>query len=548
MDGSTEQRGDLRYGQPIEVAECEGASMVGTEALENVQHPLGVDDGIPRVGSAGVRIEVGVIEVDGRGRSCCPPPVVGELVPGDPDQPGDGHFFDRAPSGLADGRKERICGQVLGDMTVTATAAQVAEHERHGAVVQPDHLGNVLGALAHNCVIVARPLPLTGLRKKTVRRPRDGVRRRSMLPVELMSEGMARFVELDPTCTGNQEGCDEPESLGGVLKISHPSPASTDGRPSTSRTILLATSRFQRVIEVSQVVRNKAIAVGAVSWLEEIPLLIAKYEHEWGFAVGRSFQGGTEAYVAEANMHNGREAVLKLVVPRDGDAASNEITVLRLAGGEGCAELLRADVTDGALLMERLGPSLHDLGVPFRERLQILATAAANVWRPAPEVDLPTGADKGRWLVGFISRSWEELNRPCSERAIAYALSCAARRIEAHDDETAVLVHGDVHEWNALQATAGYKLVDPDGLLAEAEYDLGVMMREDPIELLIGDPFDRARWLAALTGLDATAIWEWGVVERVSTGLLCTSVDLQPVGRQMLAAADHVARWNSRVG
>ena len=70
------------------------------------------------------------------------------------------------------------------------------------------------------------------------------------------------------------------------------------------------------------------------------------------------------------------------------------------------------------------------------------------------------------------------------ERAINYALACAARRIEAHDDERAVLVHGDVHQWNALEAGDGFKLVDPDGLLAEAEYDLGVLMREDPVELL----------------------------------------------------------------
>ena len=31
------------------------------------------------------------------------------------------------------------------------------------------------------------------------------------------------------------------------------------------------------------------------------------------------------------------------------------------------------------------------------------------------------------------------------------------------------------------------------------------------------------------------------MVERVSTGLLCTAVELQPVGREMLAAADRVA-------
>jgi streptomycin 6-kinase len=53
------------------------------------------------------------------------------------------------------------------------------------------------------------------------------------------------------------------------------------------------------------------------------------------------------------------------------------------------------------------------------------------------------------------------------------ALSCAELRVAAHDDERAVLVHGDVHEWNALQAPGGgFRLVDPDGLLAEPEYDL----------------------------------------------------------------------------
>jgi streptomycin 6-kinase len=57
-------------------------------------------------------------------------------------------------------------------------------------------------------------------------------------------------------------------------------------------------------------------------------------------------------------------------------------------------------------------------------------------------------------------------------RAVDHALACAARRVAAHDDERAVLVHGDVHQWNALQVPGGFKLVDPDGLLAEAEYDL----------------------------------------------------------------------------
>jgi streptomycin 6-kinase len=297
---------------------------------------------------------------------------------------------------------------------------------------------------------------------------------------------------------------------------------------------------------VSAVVRNKALAAGAGQWIRDLPELVAGLERDWSITVGRRYDGATEAFVAEAVLGDETPAVLKLHIPRVGEQARNEITVLRLAGGEGCARLLRAEATRGALLLERLGRSLHELSLPIARRHEILCAAAARVWRPAAGCGLPTGANKGRWLADFITSTWEELGRPCSERAVAYALACAAQRIDAHDDERAVLVHGDVHQWNALQAGGGgFRLVDPDGLLAEAEYDLGVLMREDPVELLHGDPHQRARWLAARCGLDATAIWQWGVVERVSTGLLCTKIELQPAGREMLAAADRVAEGQS---
>jgi len=295
------------------------------------------------------------------------------------------------------------------------------------------------------------------------------------------------------------------------------------------------------VIGVPTVVRNKALAGGAEWWIDGLPELVAHLEREWSIVIGRPFEDATEAFVAEAVRDDGTDAVVKLIVPRDGDAALNEITVLRLTDGHGCVRLLRDDAARGALLLERLGRSLHQMRLPIGRRHEILCSAVERVWRRAPDCGLPTGAEKGRWLVGFITATWEELDHPCSERAVDHALACAARRVDAHDDERAVLVHGDVHEWNALEAGVGFKLVDPDGLLAEAEYDMGILMREDPGQLLEGDPHDRARWLARRTGLDASAIWEWGVVERVSTGLLCTKVDLQPVGREMLLVADRLA-------
>ena len=302
------------------------------------------------------------------------------------------------------------------------------------------------------------------------------------------------------------------------------------------------------MVSVPDVVRNKALAAGATEWLRDLPELVESLVDEWGLSLGRVYDGGTEAFVAEATIvDDGTPAVLKVMVPRSAgrDLAVEEITVLRLCRGEGCVEMLRCDEARGAFLVERLGPSMFDLRLPFEQRLPTLVDVAAQVWRPVPPgTGLPTGGEKGLWLADTIATLWEKLGRPCDRWVIDHAVDTAKARAAAHDDANAVLVHGDVHQWNTLQTLDGraWKLVDPDGLEAEPEYDLGIIMREDPIELMAdGNPRNRSRWLAERTGLDEVAIWEWGVVERVSTALVCIEVDLQPVGGQMLDAATAIA-------
>jgi streptomycin 6-kinase len=297
------------------------------------------------------------------------------------------------------------------------------------------------------------------------------------------------------------------------------------------------------VRDLPAAVRAKAFDAGAGAWIDGLPGLAGEIAREWGLTLGAAYGDATEAYVVEAVRSDGTPAVLKLIVPGRGGAAAYEIMVLRAADGDGCARLLAADAARGALLVERLGPAMAGLGLPQSRRLEILCDLAAAVWRPS-DLDLPSGARKAAWLAGAIERRWHDLGRPCRPATIRHAVAAARSRQAAYDPARAVLVHGDVHQWNALRSgdgeggAGGFKLVDPDGLMAEPEYDLGVLMREDPAELMAGDPWERARWLAARTGTDPRAIWEWGVAERVSTGLLLTAIDLQPVAREMLAAAD----------
>ena len=295
--------------------------------------------------------------------------------------------------------------------------------------------------------------------------------------------------------------------------------------------------------QIPEVVRNRAIAEGHAAWVDDLAALVRGLERDWSIRVGRPHEEGTEAFVAEAVLDDGTPAVLKVLVPRrDGGFDDHEATVLRLAGGNGCPVLHRDDPERGALLMERLGPSMFALGVPYEQRLPHLCDAAAKIWRPAPDAGLPTTAEKADWLIDFVTDAWEALDRPCAEPTVEQAVECGRRRrSRTADDDRSVLLHGDVHQWNALQAGAGFKLVDPDGLLGEPEYDLGVILREDPDEPLAADPMATARWMANRHGCDADAIWDWSVIERVSTGLVATQIDLQPVGRELLAFADRIA-------
>ncbi len=297
--------------------------------------------------------------------------------------------------------------------------------------------------------------------------------------------------------------------------------------------------------DVPAAVRAKAHEAGAGEWLDALPALVAELAGRWELRLGSAFGDATEAYVLAAVRADGRPAVLKLHVPFRAGAAAGEITVLRAAAGRGCVRLLEADESRGALLVDRLGPAMSELGLPQPHRLAILCDLAAAVWQPpATGLSLPTGAQKADALARYIRHKWPALGGPCSRAAVEDALAAADSRRRAHDPVRAVLLHGDVHQWNALRDPAGegFRLVDPDGLIAEPEYDLGVLMREDPAELTAGDPHARADWLAARTGTDPRAIWEWGVLERVATGLVLTAVGVQPVAAQMLAAADRISR------
>ena len=306
-------------------------------------------------------------------------------------------------------------------------------------------------------------------------------------------------------------------------------------------------------VRVPLLVQQRVAQLGpaGAAWLAGLDGLVADLERRWSIRVGAPLSGGSASYVARARTADDRDVVLKLAPPDPDLHTAGQVRTLAAAQGAGYAVLLAHDVERGALLLEALGPPMSRLGLPVERQLPLLAGLLTRAWQ-VPRADDAPEPDQAQVLAGLVGRLWEELDRPCPERVVAVALRCADRRGAATGPDRRVVVHGDPHPDNALQvlapragAPSGFVLVDPDGFVADPAYDLGVVLRGWCDELLAVDPVAApvlargwCRVLAAHTGLPEAAVWEWGLLERVSSGLYLMRLGAQEEGRRHLRSAE----------
>jgi streptomycin 6-kinase len=329
--------------------------------------------------------------------------------------------------------------------------------------------------------------------------------------------------------------------------------------------------RTSRTVTVSERLALSLRALGASgrAWRAGLPGLLAGLEADWSLTVGVGLDGGRASYVAEAVTHDGTPVVLKVSIPPGIDEFTpfeRQLAALRLAGGDPYAGLIRHDVPRQALLLERLGRPMASLAWPASRQMNALARTAARGWRAVPDgCPLPSGADAARWHAGFIPSAWVDLARPCTEATVDLAVRCAAARETAFDPSGAVLVHGDVHDLNALRipgrAAAGtrFRLVDPGGLASEPAHDLGVIQARGVQgrinELAASDPQHAldmvtrsCRQAGRMTGADPDAIWQWAFTEMVSTGLFILRLGHHEEAGAFLAAAGKLAAATAKGG
>lgn len=279
------------------------------------------------------------------------------------------------------------------------------------------------------------------------------------------------------------------------------------------------------------------------------PALIADLARRWSLRVGEAYADGLGDPVLRVTAW-GRPAVLKVTTPDEHFRA--QLAALLAADGRSYARVLASDVGAGAVLLERLGEGLHESGLPAAEQTRILAATLRLAWQlpldtappPAPGQDKASGLLR---ILDTMATAQDAVYQPAIEIARAHARWLRNSR----DPEQDVLCHGDPHPANALRAErspTGYLFVDPDGFRGEREYDLGVILRDFKADVLDisarqGDAAAR-RWLSDLasalaeeTGADATRVWRWAFVERVTTGLYVRAFGQSEEARLFLDSA-----------
>jgi streptomycin 6-kinase len=276
------------------------------------------------------------------------------------------------------------------------------------------------------------------------------------------------------------------------------------------------------------------------TWLENLPQLIADCAQKWSLTVGPPFPDLSYNYAAPAQRADGTAVVLKIgVVNKE---LLTEIAALHHYNGHGIARLLSSDAARGVLLLERLQPGTPLISEPDDERATaVAAQVMQQLWSPvSSENSFPTVADWAQGL-GRLRQEFDGGTGPFMPKLLEAAESLFADLLPSQAEP--VLLHGDLHHWNILQATrAPWLALDPKGVIGEPAYEVGAWLR-NPIDRLADWPnlkriqARRIDQFVEILDLDRQRLIGWGIAQAVLSAWWSYE-DLGRVGMGAMACAE----------
>lgn len=249
---------------------------------------------------------------------------------------------------------------------------------------------------------------------------------------------------------------------------------------------------------------------------KDIQNLIKKLEEKWSIKVGPRFDPSYN-YVAPVIQTDGSEAVLKIGLFKDKDFLT-EAEVLKAFNGGGIVKLLKEDLENQAILIERIRPGIPVSTLENDEKAtRIMASVMKRLWVKLPKNhNFPTLT---AWFRGFEWYKTNFKNGPIPENLLEQAEELFRSFVENPLDQ--YLLHGDLHHENVLSSEReGYLAIDPKGVVGEREYETAAGLRNPYQKLIKANNLEailkrRIDILCEELEFDKKRIQEWGIAQTV---------------------------------
>jgi streptomycin 6-kinase len=243
------------------------------------------------------------------------------------------------------------------------------------------------------------------------------------------------------------------------------------------------------------------------------------HEHAsaWNVHLEESFETATS--LIAFGRRDAQPVVLKIVKRRNDDEW-NVGAVLDAFDGAGVVRV--PEHVEGAALMERITPAnpLVHLSLNGRdeEATEIIASVIERMSPRMPRISVPTAQDWARGFGRHQTSGSGQLSRSLVSRAQhVYESLCVSQRDPR-------LCHGDLQHYNILNdERRGWLAIDPKGVIAEREYEIGAALR-NPVEqpALFTDRSTlerRVDHFASRLRLDRKRILEWAFAQAVLSAI-----------------------------
>lgn len=211
------------------------------------------------------------------------------------------------------------------------------------------------------------------------------------------------------------------------------------------------------------------------TWIAELPQTIQKLEQQLELKVIKTFPNLSYNYVSLVQNKQGEHFILKLGVPCL--EFNHEIEALLYCQGEGVVQLLDHDADIGFLLLQHIKPgeSLACLEDETKAT-KIAAKAMKSFWREVPMNHQFPSIEN--WANGLqnIRKHFHGGTGPLPEQLVKKAETLFPELIATISKP--IFIHGDLHHDNVLSMDGNqYIVIDPKGLIGEAEYEVVAYLR-----------------------------------------------------------------------